>query len=301
MKRLLTQLSLILLLSYDTCLADWDISISGGYGQRSNPYINSENTTILTNIDIAWYGDTLFFDNGDIGKTLWSNNNTTVNLIGEINNERHFFAKASSQFITIGNVVADSGDETSDPVTGGDAHSPPLDNDTEMNVQTPTEDDSRDNPTQPVTITIEIPDRNFAYEAGIEVLRDLPIGSLYVSAVSDISNTHNGTRIKIQHQTNKILGRWHINARLGAQWNSDGLNDYYYGIKESEASSYLTHYQATSGINYSTVLSASYAITPKLYWGTHVGTLYLHKTIQDSPLIEDNRVNTLFTGLKYRF
>ncbi len=49
----------------------WRLGAAVGYGERSNPLIQSEDIPVLIDLDIAWFGKRWFFDNGDVGVTLF--------------------------------------------------------------------------------------------------------------------------------------------------------------------------------------------------------------------------------------
>ena len=79
----------------------WEIGIAFGYGERSNPLIQSDDIPVLIDIDIAWYGERWFFDNGDVGRTLFDGANVTVNFIGRVNSNRVFFSKTDTDYVSI--------------------------------------------------------------------------------------------------------------------------------------------------------------------------------------------------------
>ncbi len=47
----------------------WRLGAAFGYGERTNPLIQSEDIPVIVDLDIAWFGKRWFFDNGDIGFT----------------------------------------------------------------------------------------------------------------------------------------------------------------------------------------------------------------------------------------
>ena len=89
MFRRLTQLALLLLaLDATLCLAEeeteeatesrWRLGAALGYGVRSNPLVQSDDIPIIVDLDIAWFGDRWFFDNGDLGLTVADNDAMTA-------------------------------------------------------------------------------------------------------------------------------------------------------------------------------------------------------------------------------
>src|SRR4051794_14715278 len=45
----------------------WRLGVALGYGERTNPLIQSKKIPVLVDVDIAWFGERWFFDNGDVG------------------------------------------------------------------------------------------------------------------------------------------------------------------------------------------------------------------------------------------
>lgn len=80
----------------------WRLGIAFGYGLRTNPLIQSDDIPIIVDIDIAWFGDRFFFDNGDLGLTFVDNQVITASIIGRINSDRVFFGKTDTRFVRVG-------------------------------------------------------------------------------------------------------------------------------------------------------------------------------------------------------
>ena len=51
----------------------WRFGVALGYGERTNPLIQSDDIPIVVDLDIAWFGERWFFDNGDLGFSLVDN------------------------------------------------------------------------------------------------------------------------------------------------------------------------------------------------------------------------------------
>lgn len=84
----------------------WRLGVGLGYGERDNPLALSEDLKMLVDLDIAWFGDRWFFDNGDGGFMLRDAEHYTLNLIGRFNSDRVFFAKTDSDIFIV-NLVGD--------------------------------------------------------------------------------------------------------------------------------------------------------------------------------------------------
>jgi hypothetical protein len=42
---------------------NWRFGIALGFGERTNPLVQSEDIPVLVDLDIAWFGERWFFDN----------------------------------------------------------------------------------------------------------------------------------------------------------------------------------------------------------------------------------------------
>jgi outer membrane protein len=80
----------------------WRLGIALGYGERSNPLIQSDDIPIVADVDIAYFGKRFFFDNGDFGLTFINNERYTLSAIARFNSDRVFFGKTNTRFIVFG-------------------------------------------------------------------------------------------------------------------------------------------------------------------------------------------------------
>ena len=59
----------------------WRLGVALGYGMRTNPLIQSDDIPVVVDLDIAWFGERWFFDNGDLGFELFDRPSFTTNLV----------------------------------------------------------------------------------------------------------------------------------------------------------------------------------------------------------------------------
>src|SRR5689334_21271305 len=71
----------------------WRLGLALGYGERTNPLIQSEKIPVLVDVDIAWFGKRWFFDNGDVGFAVLDRPAFTLNAVARVNTDRAFFSK----------------------------------------------------------------------------------------------------------------------------------------------------------------------------------------------------------------
>src|SRR3954471_15836538 len=77
----------------------WRLGLALGYGERTNPLIQSEKIPVLVDLDIAWFGKRWFFDNGDLGFSLVDGPAFTINAVARVNTDRAFFAKTNTKYV----------------------------------------------------------------------------------------------------------------------------------------------------------------------------------------------------------
>ena len=87
---------------------------------------------------------------------------------------------------------------------------------------------------------------------------------------------------------------------MGAIWQSDEVMNYYYGVTSAEADERGV-YEADAAISTIARLDWNYQLTER--WDLRLLASYrrLPNEISDSPLINDNKVITVFVGGVYHF
>ena len=260
MKRLIPCL-LLLLSALAAAESPWRLGVAMGYGERSNPLLNSEDIPIVVDLEIAYFGKRFFFDNGDLGLTFADNERVTASVMARVRSDRVFFGRTNTRFVHIG--------------AAGES------------LETPAE--------------VTVPDRDYAAEAGVEMLSDGRWGFLQVNAFHDISGTHNGYELDLDYGIGLRAGRWYLRPSLGVSYKSADLNDYYWGVRPSEASEALPAYEAGAGINTRARLSANYFFSRN--WQLMLSAEYerLNDEAAGSPIVAEQAVLGYFAGFGYRF
>ncbi len=239
----------------------WRLGIALGYGERSNPLILSDDIPIAVDLDIAWFGERFFFDNGDIGMTFLDNASVTANLVGRANSERVFFAKTNTKFVSLS------------------AAGEPLSAD----------------------VPLSVPDRNYAAELGVEILADGLWGQLQLAAFHDVSDVHNGYELFADYSYGWRRQRLYLEPSFGLSFKSESLNDYYWGVRADEANEALPAYQAGAGVNAYARVHASYQITRQWTFALVAEYERLNNEATASPIVAEQFVLGYFAGFAYRF
>lgn len=239
----------------------WRLGAAVGYGERSNPLALSNDLPIVVDLDIAWFGERFFFDNGDLGFTFADNAKVTISAVARVNSDRVFFGRTNTKFVSTS--------------LAGEALSQ--------------------------AVELSIPDRRYAVEAGLELLADGRWGRLQATAHHDVSGTHDGYELDIEYGLGLPLGRWYVQPVLGLSYKSRALNDYYWGVRASEATEALPAYRAGAGFNLRAGLSAGYQFSRSWAFSLAAHYEWLNGEMADSPIVVDRAVIGWFAGVGYRF
>jgi outer membrane protein len=266
MNRTLTLLAIILVASLPVAPAvaqesPWRLGIALGYGEKSNPLILSEDIPIVVDLDIAYFGKRFFFDNGDLGLTVADNEWLTGSLMARVNSDRVFFGRTETDFVSI------SLDGT------------PIATATEL----------------------VVPDRDYAVEAGFEVLSDAHWGYLQLAAYHDVSGTHGGYEVNLGYGIAWSSQRWYFDPSISVSYKSAAMNDYYWGVRADESSLALPAYEAGAGINVRGRLTVSYFVSRNVAFTLAAQYERMNTEAAASPIVEDQDVIGWFGGMQFRF
>ena len=250
----------------------WEVAVGVGYGERSNPLIQSAEVPIVVDLDVAWFGERGFFDNGDAGYTFVDNERFSLSIVGRINSDRLFFTRTDARFLSV--TVRDGVVVACSPSEPGCA-----------SVQT----------------RLAVPERDYALEGGVELLADGPWGYLQFAVYRDVSGVHDGTELLASYTKPWRRNRFAVEATISASARNARRNDYYWGVDADEAQLLLPRYHAGSGINVGLRLSASYQLNRHWAAVAVAQRERLASTIATSPMVRDDAVTGWFTGFRYRF
>ncbi len=266
----------------------WRVGAAFGYGERTNPLIQSDDIPVLVDVDLAWFGKRWFFDNGDVGYTLFDRSSSTTSLVARVNDDRVFFGKTNTRYVNFayaGNGVTTALPPPTPASGGGNNPGGPG--------------TGSQNPPPPVEV--KPPDRDYAIEAGIESLIDGDWGAAELRAFHDVSGTHGGYELSAHYSRRWTAGRLSIAPTVGFSYKSAQMNDYYWGVHAHEATDALPVYHAGAGVNLEGGLVTNYYLTRHLRFALSVNYERLADEIAASPLAEDDYVMAYFSGFAWTF
>lgn len=239
----------------------WRLGAALGYGLRSNPLVQSDDIPIVVDLDIAWFGDHWFFDNGDLGLTFADNAALTASVVARVNSDRVFFGKTNTRFVSF------------------DFVGMPLSE----------------------SVEFKVPDRDYAVELGLEVLTDGTWGRLQASAFHDVSATHEGYEVYVDYSYGWRRQRWYAEPSFGASYKSSALNNYYWGVTEEEAGIVVTPYEPGAGINVHGRFKLGYQLSRNWSLSLVAKFDRINDEAAASPIVEDRNVLGYFAGFAFRF
>lgn len=143
--------------------------------------------------------------------------------------------------------------------------------------------------------------RNAGADLGLRYRHRFPWGTLRATALQDISNTSQGSELRLGYSYTWRSGRWTLRPDLGVAFRSSRLNDYYYGVEPEEASSERPAYAPGSGTDYTVALYGTYRFLQN--WRLIGGiAMTLHDSaVRDSPIVRDGIQPAVFVGATYDF
>ncbi|WP_158966387.1 MipA/OmpV family protein [Paraglaciecola sp. L3A3] len=271
--------------SGESCIKtnSWQLGVAFGLGIKSNPLVDGDNIPLIILPDLAWYGEKAYFDNGELGYQWLNSTNYSLETFVSLDQERAFFS-----FYHPANLFYPSkGFATAQPITPSTPE---------------TSEDRLEFPLAPEEISIDsIAKRNWALNGGIRWHYFENNTEWKVSLQNDVSNVHKGQIVSLSYSYKWLLNDTQIKLRLGADWKSANLVDYYYGVDERDNINPQTYYQASSSLEPNLALNIIKPISPDWYLLANMSYKKLPSAMTLSPLVEEDSIEHIFVGAAYRF
>ncbi|GAA0855309.1 MipA/OmpV family protein [Aliiglaciecola litoralis] len=253
------------------------MGIALGIGARSNPLVDGDVFPNIVLVDIAWYGEQVYFDNAEIGYKLIDNDTIGVESYLTLDREASHF-----KFWHVGNfsvaVVAPP---------AGVPNEPPDNQGSEGELSYIALD--------------EVSDRKWAVNFGTRIHFYQPDSEITLAVETDASGVHKGHKAILSYEHFWAGNDWQFSIRPSLTWKSDGLVNYYYGISERDSPIENVHYEASGGFQPSIAILFTKKINDKWHWIANASYQKLHSGMTDSPLVDENNINNVFVGVGYRF
>ena len=254
---------------------EWHFAVAAGVGHRSNPLIGSDNFPIHWVVDLAYYGEHFFFDNGELG-LLWNvSSSTQLDVFLTYTNEREYY-----RFFQSGGAHAWGHEKEGDSLSSAEQH-----------------ETVAARPLHPQ----KMPQRDLAIEAGFGISYSQDWGQVSLQWLRDVSNTFNGDEAWLAYHFQQFYYGVSFSITGALSWNSAALADYYFGVTPEEATADLPAYRIGEALNRQLKISLMVDITENWQWVGSAHVNHLDDSITRSPIVEDAKVQTWFSGLRYQF
>lgn len=302
-----TKLIITLVFSTTFCFANeensierkWDFGIGLGYGNSSNPFAGADDIPSYLTLDFSIYGKKFFFDNGEFGYTFIDKPDFGLNIIATYNSERIYYSYLNE----VGINVVNTGN-TNLIITSG---SPIIEIDSDTVITTPQlppsppPPDFEPFPIGEFTLPFEIPNRDLSLNLGVEFIYDSRFSNISYQITKDVIGVHSGMDMILNFSKSWTLDRFSFSANLGFHWKSAQLVDYYYGIDYNFESYINLKYSGQTSIDTFMGIKANYRISNNLSFVASYNYNRFGSSIRNSPIINEDYKQVIFTGLFYRF
>ncbi len=146
-------------------------------------------------------------------------------------------------------------------------------------------------------------DREAATEAGVNVAWDSPVGYLDFAYLNDVSDTHDGSAVKVMFTTKLFeRGKLFVKASGGYERMSRSAINYYYGVNASEATAARPQYAAAdSTIHTYVALNARYRLGKQWSLNAHLSNNKLGEQIENSPIVDKTNVTVGYIAVGWHF
>jgi outer membrane protein len=142
-------------------------------------------------------------------------------------------------------------------------------------------------------------ERSHAFEAGVELTRKTRFGRFGVELRQDVEGVHDGQDIRARWASIYRRENWQVEPWLEWQWLSAEKADYYFGVRESEATAVRPAYELGQTGSWAAGVAVRYRLGARHYLAVNAAFREFRNDIVDSPVVDEKRVPSL--KLSYRY
>lgn len=150
-------------------------------------------------------------------------------------------------------------------------------------------------------------DRDMSVDVGGRVALHTGMGLLSADVTTDASGTHKGQTIDVRFGPDLYKQQWNGSRELslgvlaGIKWESDEVVNYYYGVRDSEATANRAAYQGKAAVTPYVGLDARLSLTPHITLDGNILYQNHPDEIADSPIVDSDQSVEANLGLTYWF
>lgn len=128
-----------------------------------------------------------------------------------------------------------------------------------------------------------------------------PFAKLTMDWLKDASGNSGGQTVRLAAERSFTTGRLKFTPHLGVAWVNSDYVDYYYGVRQSEATSSRATYNGKSTVNTSLGLRTDYSLTTTQSLFLDLQVTHYGSAITDSPLVDRSTSPAVRLGYLYQF
>lgn len=144
-------------------------------------------------------------------------------------------------------------------------------------------------------------DRKASLWAGAAVIWKTEYANVTGEFLADAMGKSKGTRARLQVDRRFAAGKFGFTPRLAAEWVDDKYVDYYYGVRQSEATATRAFYEGKATTNIHAGLRVDYTPARHHMLFLDLGASRFGSTVKDSPLVDKPNQTSIALGYVYRF
>ena len=142
--------------------------------------------------------------------------------------------------------------------------------------------------------------RRNSFEGGPAFDWDLGIVTLSASLFTDLTNSSHGRSGRLYAYRELVKNEtWRIGAFVGADWVSQQVADYFFGVSDAEACSTRSAFRAHSTTNVTGGFDGSYRVSNNYSLLLGLQSTYLGSGVAHSPIVESRQSNIGWLGIAW--
>lgn len=148
-------------------------------------------------------------------------------------------------------------------------------------------------------------DREWTLELGGSLSKTFTLGNITADFAADILNEHKGHELRLYYSYDfrDILKgpALTMTPNIGLSYRSRQLNDYYYGVRASEVIAGRPEYNVGDSTGLIAGLRINYMYSENLSLMGLISFEWLGDEIKNSPIVDENHIESFLLGIMYRF
>jgi len=148
-------------------------------------------------------------------------------------------------------------------------------------------------------------DRKWTLEMGGSLSKNVLYGKITADFTADVLNEHKGHELGFSYSYD-FRGAFKspaltLTPNIGLSYRSRQLNDYYYGVRTSEATVTRPEYNVGDSTGLTAGLRINYLYSENLSLTAMVSFEWLGNEIKNSPIVDEDHIESYLFGIMYKF